>query len=164
MLSSSSSLAAADNKRRRRRRRRHRVREGRTTRAGEQKRVDVDAIFFLSNTSREKEKVELTETKKRDKNIFSEDKKLQFELENCIHNNKHTHTHTHNNNKKMDNLMKNIALFSSAFIIIPAGRDVISPLTPLPGMDDGKMLQLMNPSGKGNYTKKIANCLPIIQF
>jgi hypothetical protein len=44
--------------------------------------------------------------------------------------------------------MKNIALFSSAFIIVPAGRDVIFPMTPIPGMDDGKMLQLMNPSGK----------------
>ena len=49
--------------------------------------------------------------------------------------------------------MKNIALFSSAFIIIPAGRDVIFPTTPIPGMDDGKMLQLMNPSGKGKEKK-----------
>lgn len=54
--------------------------------------------------------------------------------------------------------MKNIALFSSAFIIIPAGRDVIFPMTPIPGMDDGKMLQLMNPSGKGKEKKK-ENCL-----
>ena len=61
----------------------------------------------------------------------------------------------------MDSLMKNIALFSSAFIIIPAGRDVISPLTPLPGMDDGKMLQLMNPSGKGKEKKKQIVCVPI---
>lgn len=56
--------------------------------------------------------------------------------------------------------MKNIALFSSAFIIIPAGRDVIFPLTPLPGMDDGKMLQLMNPSGKGKRKKKQIVCVP----
>ena len=44
--------------------------------------------------------------------------------------------------------MKNIAIFSSAFIVVPAGRDIVAPLYGLPLLDDGKMLQLMNPSGK----------------
>jgi hypothetical protein len=50
----------------------------------------------------------------------------------------------------MDKLMKNIAIFSSAFIVVSAGRDIVAPLYPL--LDDGKMLQLMNPQGKDAQT------------
>lgn len=52
----------------------------------------------------------------------------------------------------MDKLMKNIAIFSSAFIVVPAGRDIVAPLYGLPLLDDGKMLQLMNPQGKDAQT------------
>ena len=48
----------------------------------------------------------------------------------------------------MEKLMKNIAIFSSAFIVVPAGRDILFPLYGLPLLEDGKMLQLMNPQGK----------------
>ena len=73
VLSSSSPLAAADNKRRRRRRRRHRVREG-TTRAGEQKRVDVDAIFFSQTHQERKKKWSDRDQKKAQKYLFGRQK------------------------------------------------------------------------------------------
>lgn len=48
----------------------------------------------------------------------------------------------------MDQLAKYVALFSSAFIVLPAGRDIVAPLTEIPFMGDGKMLSLMNMQGK----------------
>jgi small-conductance mechanosensitive channel len=60
----------------------------------------------------------------------------------------HTHTHSISSSQIMDQLAKYVALFSSAFIVLPAGRDIVAPLTEIPFMGDGKMLSLMNMQGK----------------